>query len=509
MKTITGKPIILENRSSFYAESMSDIVPWTKEYFTSWHSHDRFGRSGEDYIVSNAIYTYPNGCLEIKILGKIYIAVNATLPDMFLDLTKCNVHKTSIGNYHNAIEINVNGKLAGYYLSDINTLVLSDWTHSSDCIKVFAKIWPALINQLKLKKLNITQDKYAIKEVLVGCDPEFELVDGNTILNAGCDIDEEEIDCDGQIGLDGSGDQIEIRPDPGTPIKVTQNIRKLIKNFADLYEYDLSDEGHEYPLGGHIHVGIGRNWHPDRKLIELLDDFIGRPTIELSGEARSEYKNLSEVRSQPHGFEYRSAPAAIFHDPAIACICMKLARNLTIRYLNEEVLQYNEVPNIDDYISVGGLSKQQSIYFMKFCKSYKPTKSIIASWRLSKKEKKKVVENNLVELIFQDTWDERCKAYITRHVIKELREIVTSPIIIKLYGLGESKGRNLCTIPTGGCTGEYEGQLTKPLWNPETRLLNIGLSYDRRTTSGFSETFEYMLARNIRYIIINNKYGRI
>jgi hypothetical protein len=509
VKTITGKPIFLERRIKLYDECIQDIIPLTKKYFNSWHSHDRFGQLGEDFIVPNAIYTYPYGRIDIKVIKTVSIEIGEHLPPVFLDITKLSVDKCYITeNTYNVVEILINSRLAGYYLLDINTLVLSDWTHDKSCIKIFNIVWPSLLMELNLQILNIENQKYVPNEILVGCDPEFELIDKNHVINAGSDLNEDDINVDGEIGLDGSGDQIELRPNPGTPIRVTQNIRKLIKEFSEKYDYDLCDEGHEYPLGGHIHVGIERKWRPDSGLIELLDDFIGRPTIELSGEAREHYKKLSEVRSQPHGFEYRSAPSAIFHNPAIACICMKLAKNLTQKYLNEEVLQYNGIPTIEQYITIGGLSKQQAKYFKSFCSNYIPTRSIIATWKVSKKEKKESTKINLVTVLFQDTWDPICKEYITKHINRKLKDVITSPIIIKLYGIGERRGHNLCTIRTGYTTVCNE-TIVRPLWQSDTHTLNIGVSYDRRTLVGFSELFGSSLVESIKDVIIANNFGRL
>jgi len=274
--------------------------------------------------------------------------------------------------------------------------------------------------------------------------------------------------------LDGSDDQIELRPKPGTPRDVTQNIRKLIKQFSEEYEnLDLSIEGDEYPLGGHIHLGVGRRWYPPEELITLLDDFIGRPTIELSGEARCDYKELSNVRKQPHGFEYRTPPSAIFMNPAIANICMKLARNITKKYLNSESFEYdNRKLTESEYVTIGGLSKQQAKYFMKFCREYKPTRSVRASWKVKK------INTSKINIVFRDSWNITIKETLSEFITKELKGIVKLPITIKLYGLGEKRGTNLCTLKT--LYTEIYNNVSLPTWVPETRTLNVGMSFDRR-----------------------------
>ena len=304
MKTIQGIPMTTDSEyESRLHESISEIIPKTDKYFSVWRSHDFLGHDGEQYVVKNCIYTIPSGLFRIKVIGTIELAYKGKVPEFFFDFESCVVPGESESTYR-VIKIIMQGHTFGYYIPNINTLLLSDCSHRHAHVLVFKEIWPELVEKLSLKPIDKTKskpEKY-IPNITIGCDPEYELTEED-----GSVVEAEEVIRGGtheQIGCDGAGEQVEVRPEPGNPRKVVQNIRKLIKKFArDYPEYDISDEGNIYPLGGHIHVGVGRRYRPNEALVCLLDDFVGIPTLELSGEARDEYKALSQVRVQTHGFE--------------------------------------------------------------------------------------------------------------------------------------------------------------------------------------------------------------
>lgn len=467
------KPIIF--RRSNIRERIGEIINITEKYFTSFHSHDMFGiYTDEPYILENALYTCSGGVLNPNIVGSINLSYPGLIPCVFYE----DKHKYDNGIYAtNVITINVNEKFAGYYLPEINTLALTDWTHDIDCVVVFRKLWPQLVDKLQLTQIDLSTQTRTVSDITVGCDPEFEIIDrySNEITTADDII---EHDCYSQIGTDGSGDQIEIRPKPGNPVKVTQNIRKLVKKFKDSLgdRYDLTDEGNYYPLGGHIHVGVGFEMTPDHNLLMLLNDFIGKPTIKLSGDARNEYKKMGAYRSQPHGFEYRTPPASVFQNPAISCIVMKLAGNLSKKYLNGTVFEYDsENLTVQDYIEIGGLTKNQARYYMKFCDGgYKPTQSIMTSWRVGNLLPLK--RTNTPTVVFQHTWE----PYVKEILVDRISKIKTvQPVTIKLYGLSaKTYGKNKTTIPINCCALANNNVVA---WNPEKRILSIGVTYDRRT----------------------------
>jgi len=505
-KVVGQHPFIsLENHNSL-AEEMSSIVAETSAYFAVHRSH--YTLYGRDDLVENGLYTYPRFRLGITRMGEINIDHVNVRDEIFYENMNMNVYD----GQEPVIVIRVNGKFAGYYLSRINTILATDWTHNEETVATFREIWPRLVQKLHLTP--ISQDKRTktkkieFDKVTIGADPEFELVDptsGNEVLYAedhieDCWEDDDE-DSDGSdLGVDGAGDQVELRPAAGDPRKVVSNIKKLFKKFSQKYsQYDLSDQGDDYPLGGHIHVGIGRSWRPDAGLIQILDDFVGRAVIELSGTARDEYKKLGQIRTQPHGFEYRTAPSAVFQNPAITYITLRLVQNLCEKYFQEHTLEYESRPTIQDYINVGGLTKQQANYFVKFISGYKPTKSIKASWHVAEQVE---VKPPLVTVIFSDKWSPYVRQWIKKYISEKVK--VSLPITIKMYGLGHQRGVNLCTIPTSKTT--VVSSIPHPVWNASSRTLQVGLSYNRRTSEGFSTLFGQELVIGITTYI--NEYCR-
>jgi hypothetical protein len=505
-KIIGHHPAIFMDNNCI-TENMYDIVEETSPYFAVHRSHCPIYSPSpleRDGLLPNALYTYPRFRLALQKAGEINIKGIDVQDEIFYE---SRMEAFPGEDPEPAIHINVNRRFAGYYLPRINTILATDWTHCEDTVESFRAIWPQLIKKLNLAKLNadkkVKSKKIEFSQVTIGADPEFELIDptrGNEVLYAedhisDCWSSDDEDDDGSDLGVDGAGDQVELRPAAGDPRKVVKNIKKLFKKFSELYsQYDLSDQGDYYPLGGHIHVGIGTSWRPDSGLIQILDDFVGRAVIELSGEARESYKKLGQVRTQPHGFEYRTAPSAIFQNPAITYITLRLVQNLCEKYFQEHTLEYESRPTIQDYMQVGGLTKQQANYFVKFIAEYKPTKSITKSWHVADKVE---VKPSLVNVIFSDKWSPYVRQWIKKYISEKVK--VDLPIVIKLYGLGHQRGMNLCTIPTSRTT--IVSDIPHAVWNASSRTLQVGLSYNRRTSDGFGPLFGASLVDGItRYI---------
>ena len=86
MKTIKGQRIaLIRNRLSEYIEN---IIPYTSEYFLSWHSHDTFGYPGEPYVVPNSIYVFTGKTLNVSIVRGIDINYDDYIPNVFLEVCK-------------------------------------------------------------------------------------------------------------------------------------------------------------------------------------------------------------------------------------------------------------------------------------------------------------------------------------------------------------------------------------------------------------------------------------
>lgn len=398
---------------------------------------------------------------------------------------------------YKAIRINVNGHTAGYYLPEKNSWITGFWTwHLHYITIVLGQVFPQMLEKLEIKSCEnaiYAGNKKSIKRVNVsmGCDPEFEVLKNGRVVNAESVISTRD-HLSSQIGLDGARTQLEFRPAPGTPKDVMKNIKKLVNDFSKKYpDYDLSDQGNLYPLGGHIHVGVGRCIEIPSDLRTILDDFVGRPTIDMSGEARRTYRELGAIRGNSHGFEYRTTPAAVFQNPAITFIVLQLVKNLCERYFSQEEFEYENVPTIQDYIKIGGLTNNQAKYFLKFCGNYKSQKSIRSSWKVPSAPIKNIKTHSL-KIEFRDDWYSGVAEQITREFDRNAIETIR-PIKISFYGLKPERGESSCTIPMGDLK-TVSGP--KPLLENDT--LNIGFGIHIRLHTGIGHEKRRILVTTIR-----------
>ena len=509
-KQIIGKlPTRRNNDHRLGSECMYLVVDEMSKFFKTCWSHGAFNNCS-GLVSSSVRLLYPENTfscyssifLNIEIMDTINIVISDDIDREFFDNHITIIH--SDNDKLQVIRIMVNDRFAGYYAPSINSLFATDWTHNHNTVSIFNQIWPILVKNFGLVPKYENVNTIEINEILVGCDPEFELIDEYGMVTNAQDVIDDE-DKENAIGLDGSCDQVEIRPKPGSPAKVTRSIKKLISEFAEDYsEYDLSDEGNVYPLGGHIHIGIGFEYMPTSDLVELLDDFVGRPTLILSGEARGEYTELSAVRTQPHGFEYRSTPAAIFNNPKITYCALRLMKNLCKKYFNGEEIEYSinsVMPSIEDYVVVGGLTEKMAKYFVSFCENdFKPTRSIRASWKITPLEiKKREIEESDVVVQFKDYWATDVERKIRSKILDMAFE---KSIRIVFYGLRSSRGDDMCSIEVFPILDEIEDSLPYSLWQgsyeENNRTLHIGISRNRRERSTMNDEFVTTLTNIIK-----------
>lgn len=358
-----------------------------------------------------------------------------------------------------SIPIFVNDRLAGMYLPEHETFLLSDWTHTNLGARVGARLMEQLIEIVGLEPLPPPDESAGIKpvKVTVGCDPEFELVriGVEPVFVAACNVISEPGGGGGELGVDGAGTPIEVRPRASEdPAEVVRSIRSIFERFARRYPtYDGSPVGEKHPVGGHIHIGVGRPWDPPMEVVQVLDDFIGRSFKKLNGPARCDdsfYGRLGDVRTQPHGFEYRTPPAAIFAEPRVAEIVLKLARNLVDRVLNSppsEVIRYSRPPTVADYVNVGGLTREEVRYLNTIVRQWKTAgvpRSIRWGWGLPEPEPAEL------EVRFGDDWAEDAWRYYQNQLLAQAQERgIGRGIVLYLYGLGASRGE-VATIAIEG-----------------------------------------------------------
>lgn len=296
--------------------------------------------------------------------------------------------------------------------------------------------------------------------VTVGADPEYEVcrkdesepVPANSIISDRTD----------RLGVDGEGDQAEIRPTASNkPRSVVADIRNIMGEFQSKHsEFILSVRGDKYPLGGHIHIGVGQSWHPPENLKKMLDDFLGRHTNELTGHGRLDrsYGFLSDARSKLWGFEYRTPSATIFAKPRMAYISMKIAKNLTESFINRRTIEYNSpTPRREDYKRIAGLSDEEYDYFWNFIKEWDTDfgESLVAFWAPKVKEPPRL----LGKVRFSDDWANIIKRDFETQVLKMLRELYKKKEdnecpTIEFYGLKQERGL-VSSIPVDGWSQEY------------------------------------------------------
>lgn len=211
----------------------------------------------------------------------------------------------------------------------------------------------------------------------VGCDPEFEVTEEyNGAIRViqppynryqGTGVNQE-------IGLDGAGMQVEIRPkafeNPADTVSYMIGIMKRIHGDR------FSVVGDRHPLGGHIHIGCVPHYDPPQDLKWLLDYFLGTPTINLSGTARSCYRamaftNSRAVETKPWGFEYRTPPAAIFRSPEFARLAMKICKNVVEAFVNCQTIIVNETPTFEDYWNYAGFTPREYERWVSFLQDYR------------------------------------------------------------------------------------------------------------------------------------------
>lgn len=495
-----------------------------ENYFVKFRNHDLLEIT-PDLRDTAAFYCNALNRVRVKVLKIINIDLDykidsyaATFYDDNYDTIKYRFINDENGIP--AYVIKVNDELAGYYFPEQNILYATDWTHNPRTVEVFTDVWPKLVEECGIKKLEPKQEKkkklkFPKIEVIVGADPEFELIDmyGNYI-RADEILDDE--DCEREIGYDGSGCQLELRPFPGTPAQVVKDLRRLVKCFAEYNpSIDVTVTGDVYPLGGHIHIGF-KNLKEYQiynltasptinDMITLLDDFIGKKTIDLSGSARGGYKIMGAYERKPWGFEYRTPPAAIFATPEIARICLKIAKNVIETYLNSRQVTYNNPTTKEDYIKVAKLTPNEAEKFFRFINSAPQYPSAVATWT----GKKVKIRRRKLRIAFMDDWHEEIKDAVYEGLKDLVYKNRFENVHLILYGLKSERGfvsnipfANDVTVIPEEEYPETHPELIRIKDNGAVEI-HIGLPFEVRMNIEVFEEYEHRLIKAIRKVLNN------
>jgi hypothetical protein len=159
-------------------------------------------------------------------------------------------------------------------------------------------------------------------QVTLGADPEFELVVGGRIVSASSVLRDDIRLPWGDIGVDGAGWPLELRPVPGkTARELVQNVGKLLMAVPKVVGGLPSSLCEVYAIGGHIHVGFSSA--PNiayRDIVKVVDDALGDLLYSLNTRTRTSagYGRRGDWRDQRWGIEYRTPPSAIWSHPGVA-----------------------------------------------------------------------------------------------------------------------------------------------------------------------------------------------
>jgi len=184
------------------------------------------------------------------------------------------------------------------------------------------------------------------KEVTLGADPEFILINRDTgkmipasqffprFGTVGCDSVRIPNRQQRPIG--------EVRPEPSTsPLVLAENIRKTLMQAIKLLPYNNiewlagSQPASNYPIGGHIHFS---NIELSSKLLRALDNYLAIPVMLLEDPAtsklrRTKYGLLSDFRIKEYGgFEYRTISSWLVTpeiSKGVLCLSKLIASNYT------------------------------------------------------------------------------------------------------------------------------------------------------------------------------------
>jgi len=308
------------------------------------------------------------------------------------------------------VAIYVAGRRAGLYFTENQFLVASDWTHNLECIRTLSQLMPYLSKVFKKKPKMPPRPNFSLK---FGADPEFEVIDSSGRVVSASGIITGGTDPRQEIGRDGAGSQVELRPRPESDLwKFITNVRNILKRFAAEYpRYSLSAQGDTYPLGGHIHLSLP----PDRNVLALLDNWIGDKVIHLSGGARGSYKKLSAYETKPWGFEYRTPPAAIFLKPQVLFAVLKIMKAVLKGYFSYEGVSLYPTP---EEIARLKIEKEWEI-LNRFIGEYpKMSKDVLKQWRI------KVKVEPRVDVIFRDDWAPEVRDFVRALFLDKVKGLV-------------------------------------------------------------------------------------
>jgi hypothetical protein len=326
------------------------------------------------------------------------------------------------------------------YWKPKNILFCTDITHT-------ANTWGINLLEYILSKLPVTRnakDKnhYPPSDVSLGADPEFEITtkDGRplsaheTLVQNKSSINFKILPwhAGGQttyrtpggteipnflctdIGTDGCNGTLELRPLPGTPESIAEDMKRMFTILSKL-PYNIGNKGEHRTLGCHIHIGNIPNFHSHQlngqieKLNRIYDYFIGGIVKNKQGALRegSPYNYLGresgalriqQISGTSDCFEYRAPPSSITYTPNTLKIFLKIMKLVTDKFLTGYEFDISKKrATIKDYKNIG-LNQDEIGELIKFHKLplSKMKNNILENWvdNYPKKETEKTCATN-------------------------------------------------------------------------------------------------------------------
>jgi hypothetical protein len=272
-----------------------------------------------------------------------------------------------------------------------------------------------------------------------GADPEFELTYRGKVVSASGVIDGGTSSYE-EIGRDGAGSQVEIRPAPSGNIeRFVRNFRKILVKFAREYPgYSLIAQGDVFPLGGHIHLSVP----PNGDILKLLDNWIGKWTINLSGYARGSYKKMSAYETKPWGFEYRTPPAAIFLRPEVLSSVLRIIKAVIMAYFSREGVALEPCDEEIDRLNI----RAEWQILQEFIANYLTIdKDVLKNWRVRRYRPKP-----RVDIFFYDDWSSDIRIFVRLKLAEKINKVANrlnkkGIYRLILFGFKEARG-NVCNF---------------------------------------------------------------
>jgi hypothetical protein len=375
------------------------------------------------------------------------------------------------------------------FVADIpmkGVLILEGFATGRRILVVLKEVWedPDLfkkggpLRELLLKERFALLSPPSFKEsaVLLGGDPEFEVVDldrGEIVPASEVDIFEEGgHETFSTIGTDGRSDIAEIRPSPwDIPEYYVSEVRDILDIIKErVPNIALSVKGDKYPLGGHIHVGARNEFlrralkNNVRVFVKVLDDFVGKLLLPTSGDARGKYAVLSAYEEKPHGWEYRTPPASIYADLEMVRITYKLTQGLVEKLLREGEISYEVgeggIPPFEEYLAF--LSEEETRYFLDFPRRWEEGE--VCPFLLLPKP---------VILVFSGWWEEKTKRPFRALFDLPVKNVVRIVLYSNPYGR-----RGFFALPTAPEEWRLEGEFPRtPFVDDWVPTIQIGMPW--------------------------------